>query len=257
MTVIGFHLLPGGRALAWADSEIFAEGLPSGHALKLAVNTLAGTVGIGTGLVSTLREGAELIAECLTFDEVSSRLPARLMQASRSRAEFGVAARSSEIWQAFAIVGFSHRFGRIVGTVFDDRRDFSPELAGSFLAPSIVDADEPQTTEAVIATAQLQLSELRRQNPGASGGVLIMAELQPDGITVRPLFDLSAGRMLRRPIEFSDPGVARRPDIESRRPGVSVVSHPITESNRDHPRPLQDPAARRAFQSSPGVDHER
>jgi hypothetical protein len=61
MTVLGFQVISPDRAVAWADSEVFTENTPNGHAAKLFVNPLAGTVVVGTGRMAIVFEAAELV----------------------------------------------------------------------------------------------------------------------------------------------------------------------------------------------------
>jgi hypothetical protein len=185
--------------IAWCDSELYGpDGKPSRHRAKLSVNALTGIVGGGTGLVGFLREGEEVIADALSFDQVIVDLPNRLARAARDLVEHRIAAASAH--QVYFACGWSHQMKRIVGATFHAQRNFEPVIAPSFSAPAVeLDVVDEQS---VVTACQQQMLTVQKRNPGAGAGVVVMATVTPSSITARPIFDLAAGRMLRRPVNF-------------------------------------------------------
>ena len=217
MTICGISVVSPISAVTWADSEIFTDEAPSGHACKLAVNALAGILAVATGRLALLRETAAALSDCVSFDEASVRLPERLRQAALSYCGMDIAARDPLGVNLHAIVGYSHRYGRVVGAIFRGDRDFEPVLpCRRFLAPQFEDPEKVDHELAIITVAQRQLELLRRQSPEASGGALVIAELRAGSIRVRPAFDLASGRML------------------SRTPALNRLGAPCASAARDH-----------------------
>ena len=85
---------------------------------------------------------------------------------------------------AYALLGCSA--GQMRGAVFDERRNFEPVEADEWLSP-YVDA-EPESAAGVLAVAQRQLQYVRRECPDATGRMLTVARLDPDGVVARRAF---------------------------------------------------------------------
>ncbi|MEA2754275.1 MAG: hypothetical protein QOJ54_564 [Aliidongia sp.] len=247
MTSNLIHVISPGYAIAAADDEISdPDGRPAGRFCKIAVNGLAGTIGLGTGRLPLLRAGHAVVMEGASFDEILAALPAPLRQAVRELAGIEAGARAPLIRSAYCIVGFSHRYGRIVAAVLEGRREFEPELVSGFSAPAVDHAGVVDTDSAIAAAQQQQLL-LRQQNPMTAGGILTIARIDADGVHVRPVFDLRAGKALRRPADLSATGVAREPEVHQSRSAESVHGR----SNPDRRRPGDLPRARLASAARP------
>jgi hypothetical protein len=198
MTCCGFNIIDPEHALVWADTEVFLDDQPDRHACKVGINKLAGVVTVGTGCLALVRAAADALGRYSSFDQASLELPVELRRAEQDF-DMEIAARAPLGLQAQAMVGRSGRYGRIVGVIFRGRDNFAPALpARSFLAPEIDDSGEIDGEAAVIAAAQRQLYILQRQIPSATGGLLVIAEIGPDGVRCRPAFDFVAGRLLRQ-----------------------------------------------------------
>jgi hypothetical protein len=212
LTCVGFSIISPDRALLWADAETYAQKAVSGTRSKITINVLAGLIATGTGRVSTLIEGAEEISHRLSFEDALQRLPVALRQATRNPAALALAARSPMPFQVYAVVGFHHGYRRLVGATFDSRVDFEADLTLQFSAPFAPDLVED--AESAIAAATAQMVEIKRDTPAATGGTLCIAELGPQGISARPVFDLARGIKLRRPFTFGAEGLDARPGCQ-------------------------------------------
>jgi hypothetical protein len=215
LTCCGYNVIAPELGIVWADTELYAEGVPSRHRSKLSANAVGAIVGGGTGLVGFLREAEELVADALSFDQVVVDLPNRLARAARDLVEHRIAAASTH--QVYFACGWSHQMGRILGAVFHAARNFAPVIALSFSAPA-VEVGDVDGAEAVVAACQQQMLLVQQRNPRAGDGVICMARLTPSSITARPIFDLAAGRMVRRPFKFDAEGLDARPGFQ---PGAS------------------------------------
>lgn len=212
MTVLGFQVISPDRAFAWCDSEVFSgtEGIPTGHALKVAVNALGVFIVAGSGRLGPFRDAADAVVMCQTFDEAIARLPCAMRLACRAYASEEVSARAPLRGQTIAAVGFSHSRRAIVGATFDLQNDFEPVVPRRrFLSPPI-DGARVADPHSAISVAQWQLAVLRREFAAATGGALILAEITPAGINCGPIFDFTTGRLLRRAPDLSDRAAAAR-----------------------------------------------
>jgi hypothetical protein len=200
VTVLGFHVEAPHRAFAWCDSEVFAEeDVPTGDKLKLAVNSLAACVIVGTGRWGPFRDVADDLLLYQTFDEAIAALPQAMRRASRAFSALEIAARAPLRSQLFAAVGFSHRYGRIVGASFNLADDFEPIFPrNSLTSPDINGAAHVLDEHSAISAAHNQLAELKASLPAATGGALVLAEVTPGGVRCGPIFDFRAGKMLGR-----------------------------------------------------------
>jgi hypothetical protein len=198
MTCIGFEVVSPGRALAWCDSEVFAEDVPTGDRVKLAVNSLAACVIVGTGRWGPFRDVADKLLSYQTFDEAIAALPQVMRRACQDFAALEIAARAPLRSQLFAAVGFSRRYGRIFGGTFNLADDFEPIFPqNSFMSPDI-DSGLVLDEHSTISAAHNQLAELQASLPMATGGALTLAEITPASVRCGPIFDFRAGKMLAR-----------------------------------------------------------
>jgi hypothetical protein len=206
MTILGMHLSPGGRsALMWCDTEYYQDEVAAGHVQKMAINVLLGVVIVGAGSAYTNKIAAERLQQAFNLEDLLSELSAELRHYRGSdypsRHKTGA---------TLAIAGWSHKHGRIVGFVMSGSTDYSPAPASSFSLPVITDFSSlhPENVEDVVGTAHAQMREVRKIYPSAGAGMLTVAEIGPDAITVRPLYDLGRGEFLRAPLAFQVRGVA-------------------------------------------------
>lgn len=198
MTILGFNLVSPWRAVAWCDSEVYEDREPVGDTCKMAVNALAGTVGIGSGTVGIVRAAGAALGQCTSFDEAAATLPAALCQAKREAIDLR-AARPSIDFARYAITGRSDRFGRIMAYRFRAERDFQPELTHSWHSPTVdTGAAIAEDEDGVRCVAQQQIAELNRGDlPNATGGTLLMATIEGARITCWPMFRFRPGSIAR------------------------------------------------------------
>ena len=199
MTIIGMHLSPGGKsALAWCDSEFYRDGVPGGHTQKMAINPLLGVVIVGAGTAYTNEVAAELLRAAFNLEKLLCDLTKdfRKLESGSTTARY--------TGSCLAIVGWSHALRRIVGFTIDSKSHFAPQPASTFSLPAITDFGflHPETAEDVVGTTQAQMREIQKIYPSAGAGLLTVAEIRPDAITVRPIYDLGRGEFLRAPLEF-------------------------------------------------------
>jgi hypothetical protein len=193
MTAIGFSVINPRRAVIWADSEVYSEAEPSSQANKFAVNAL-GFVGAGTGPLGLVYAAADVVHRATEVDEAAIALPPALRRA-RAEALAGPVARSAVTGATYALIGHSAGMGRVVGYLFSAADDFCPALARAWCSPAIgMRADEVDDEWSALAAAQAQLVEVRRIMPAATGGMVILAEIDGTRISARPVFDLTTGR---------------------------------------------------------------
>ncbi|MEI9987146.1 MAG: hypothetical protein WDN69_30755 [Aliidongia sp.] len=139
MTVCGFVVTDQRTAFAWSDSETYLDGEPSGHVSKMAVNPLTGVVGVGAGIHVALIEAAGTMRLATGLDQVAALLPftlCRVMEPKYWEAR-GLAALSADEGGSYGVVGWSAKFGRIVGYRFRTATRFAPELVHSFGSPHV------------------------------------------------------------------------------------------------------------------------
>lgn len=199
MTCCGFQIISPDRAVAWVDTEVFVDNAPDGHNAKLFVGALAATVAIGTGRMAIVFDAAEVVIRSLSFDDAVAALPGTLRRAVRSYSLTEIAARAPIEGGAVALVGFSRKYGTIIGAVFPHGRDFEPVIPmRSFLSPPLPNGScYAGNRDAVISIAAEQLVELQCDVPLATGGALVVAEIGRGGVRCGPVFDMRQGRELR------------------------------------------------------------
>lgn len=194
MTVAGIASTPDG-AIVWADSEVYRDGAQAGAYCKVSINPLAGIALTGCGWRGLLADAAAALQDAVSFDQLCDALPPVLRRsAAHGRHELRLAPATTE-GAAIAAVGFAERFGRVVGIVWTAAADFTPMLAIDWCSPRVAGASYADTVDAAIAVASEQLGFVRREIPGATGGPLVVAELQRGVITAGRRFDLCRGTL--------------------------------------------------------------
>lgn len=199
MTICGIATTGPDRATAWADSEVYTESRPDGFASKLFVHALAGIILTGTGPLAMLRNAADELQLAPDLDSLAESVASCLCRsAADCRDHPRIAAEMVDL-AAVAAIGHSHRLGRMIGLVWRSP-DFVPVITTAWCSPRADDGyADASDADAIIATAQGQLEVVRRTIPTATGGTLIVAEVQSGSVVTRPLFDLAGGTVLRRP----------------------------------------------------------
>jgi hypothetical protein len=197
VTILGAHLCAPDRALIWADTQIFRDGEPAGHVCKMAINPLAIIAGVGAGRTVIARAADRAVTAATSFDELIEILPGVLRLAC---SEYSTEYAQAQPRCTYLTVGFSHRFGRLAGFVFEEA-DYEPSLVSSFALPNVggLASLHPAAPEDITGLAQQQIGELQRGLPGATGGALVIAVVTPHEITTRASFDLRTGSGGLRP----------------------------------------------------------
>ena len=211
MTLIGTWI-EFDRAWIWANSEAYRRSLggedeiywrpddpdrhlaghPLGHHLKIAINKNAGFAAVGMGESVGNRRIAEALAFAVSFDEFADGLPRYLMGYAEDRVEYwGVWPR----WTC-AAVGWSRRFNRIVGAVFDYQTRFTPAYTSfGFSRPQAREFDtlQPTVPSDILGYAQQQMRLVQQRSPLAGEGIVTIAQLDRGGVSVTA-FDIVTGR---------------------------------------------------------------
>jgi hypothetical protein len=186
MTVLGFHVTNARQAVAWADTELYCDGEPRGETAKLAVNALLGVMAAGTGNLTMIRAGANVVHTAASLGEILERLPGAL------RSDCPVPPLTGA---AFFIIAHSGRLGSLVGWVCAAERDFIPMFTRAWCSPQI---DEQQLivtdVYTALSVATAQLSTLRRTVPAARGGALTIAALNDGCVEISPAIDCVTGK---------------------------------------------------------------
>ncbi len=208
MTCIGFAIAGLRQAVAWCDTETYRgkRSEPSGHACKISINPVAGLVAVSTGTLYLVREVAAVIGLPCSLADVREALPSALRFARQEMPEGSWARQTTEAG-ACAVVGYDDALGRVVGYVFNGARDFAPSgplLQWSSPAIHAVGCD----AHSVVAAAQEQLTLLRRSIPAATGGSLIVAEIDGPRIAVRPLVEMVSGAPIEAMKQVARQGMA-------------------------------------------------
>jgi len=113
-------------------------------------------------------------------------------------------------WADFtlACAGFSERYGRLIGWLFE-APNFDPVAIRSFASPDNAELQSlhPAQFDDVVGIAIDQIITLRRDLPDATGGTLVGAEITAPGVATRmrpAFFGSSIGRLK------TDAGASRR-----------------------------------------------
>ena len=174
------------HAVAWVDTLVSdaTTGNPTGHALKLAINPLARTVGVGAGMMAILDDAA---AAVVGHDTIEAILPA-VASALRASAMRAVDHRGSRqaAWFArntYAVAGWSEEQGRVTAYEFPAEDLFEPRRIALLTCPA-VDVPfygQPLPIAAIDAAAGAQAAIHR--GGGGEVGRLTLAVITEQGIT--------------------------------------------------------------------------
>lgn len=207
MTVCGFAVTVGGaRAVAWADSEFYLGSRPAGHASKVEVNAALHAVVTGCGVQSLLHSAKGVLAKCTDFDALPG-LTAKVLR--RKLAVLADECPADQPWDTtVALVGWSHSARQFRGYLLAGSSFFEPTPARRWQSPSTPGvAGEIDGDHAVMAVVAAQLAELRK-GMCVDDGVVVLAEMTPAAITLRPLVDVATGAFLNRPWRPAAPPAA-------------------------------------------------
>jgi len=163
----------------WCDTETYLDGKPAAQASKMAINPYAVCAGTGCGNLLLIREAGAVVTGARSTDDAVAALPAVLR---------GVACPGG----SYGVVGYSTLLGRLVGWEFSHGANYAARMTISWARPRVDQFDLVDDGDA-LAVAQQQLARVQRDLPDATGGALIVANIDGDRITVRPAFDLLTG----------------------------------------------------------------
>ena len=191
MTILGAHVLAPDLAVAWIDSEVFAEmdNRSVGLRTKLAINP-AGFVLVMAGWSSVASRAGSCAMDVLDFSTALERLPGVLRRASEQAA---MASREPDVYcmQHAALIGFDRKAGAMVAYRMMGRTCFVAELDFEQSVPEPMPTGIlPHGPFEVQTIACRQLERLRQFIPHARGGPLHVAVIRPDSITCNRQCDL-------------------------------------------------------------------
>lgn len=247
MTLIGIWI-ERDHAFAWADSESYDDKKPAGHVLKLAVNERMMVAGVASGQIFTMSAIKQAVAQAANFDELVDRLPTHL----RMHRNFWEATKG--IWTC-ATVGWSRRFGRLIGAFFRTQSNYEATFVTSFSMPYVRGLKDlyPGDASDVFSFARTQMTEVQREVPLAGDGLVTVARISRSAIeTVH--FDLATGRRhAGMPdgvgVETIDRATRiRRADIQEMRDFPEVYDAPAADGQRGG----EQPAGGGALQTAAG-----
>jgi hypothetical protein len=188
MTILGICVCSPDRALAWADTQTFVNGMAAGRVPKLTINATARIIGAGAGWDSLMERADAAVIRAMSLEEVVEGLPAMLRHASASLAS---SRRDPESFTSnvFALVGFSMRWCRMVGYVFDAQQYFEPRRVSNFCTPVSHElaAMCPGSIDDISGIAVQQLADLSRSYDRPVGGPVTAAILTPQSVSARIL----------------------------------------------------------------------
>lgn len=223
MTIIGAHIVSHHRALVWCDSEMYTsteaeprersedefeyrasvlrklerpgpmvnpychrgQSEPQGHISKMSVNNLLFAVTVATGTGLTLRIAGGLLQVARSTAALVEDLEAEL--------------RKQDERSTVVLVAWSQRQSRFASFVFAHGRNYVPMLTTSVVLPAIDELTSLEYAEDVVSTARKQMVEIKREIPRAGKGMLTVAELTPEAITIRPMFDFGKDAAISAP----------------------------------------------------------
>jgi hypothetical protein len=187
VTILGLHLAAPDRALIWCDTETFTRGVPAGHACKLAVNALIPAIAVGAGGSQMIKAARTIFERAPSLGEALDRIPAALKSSAREPGNEDFAPHC-----VYVLAALHPQYGRLVAFIFE-APDFSARSISSIAIPEDDDlvSMHPADLADIVPTAQLQLEELRRTHPAATGGTLLGAVLTPRGATTCRLTNLA------------------------------------------------------------------
>lgn len=186
MTIAGINVIDPRRAVIWCDAEIYHNTAPVGIANKMATNPLAGIVGVGAGTMLLLHEAAAVIQRAIDLEDAVAHLPGVLRGVRRAFAETP-ATRAVAGRGQYAVAGLCDRLGRVLIYAFRAWEEFSPMLVGAWAHPACPYAHVAVDAHGAIAVAHEQIAAFRAEVPGATGGRLVVAEINGSAISARVL----------------------------------------------------------------------
>ena len=179
MTLVGFTVGDASHATLWCDTETYLAGKPAAQASKMAINPYAVCAGTGCGNLLLIREAGAVVTGARSTDEAVAALPAVLR---------GVACAGG----SYGVVGYSTLLGRLVGWEFSYCANYAARMTITWARPHLDRFDLAGEDDA-LAAAQQQLARIKRDIPAATGGALLIANIDGDRISVGPRFDLITG----------------------------------------------------------------
>lgn len=207
MTCTGFEVLGCGHAIAWANVEVYSNGAPDGRHCKLSINAMAGAIGIGSGRLGVLRHLQELTISGTSFDRIAALVPGAL---STAASDFEAAQAFAPGPTGAALIGWSEKFGRIVGATFQSSSNFAVIApVRSWRSPAVTGSID--SVDDIPIIADRQLDAIRAEIPGATGGCLVIAELRGARITTK-LYSFQTGGPLDRPSADNSASVRKNPE---------------------------------------------
>src|SRR5271166_295466 len=191
MTVLGLHVEQT-RALIWGDSATIAAGgglVRTGDCAKLVCNSLIPAVLVAAGSGSVARVAGVALLDACDYDEAIDAMPGALRGA---RAQLSVAAASNYAGMStVAIVGYSRRYGRMIGHVIT-APGFDVDRVAVFAQPEVDGLYSVESEEDAHGIGIEQVAALRRDYLSYDGGTLSVATVTARGITVRAVGKLGS-----------------------------------------------------------------
>lgn len=187
MTILGFHIIAPDQAILWSDTETYVGDALFENRNKISVNATMNAVAIGNGLVDVLSVAARHFMGAVSFDETCSRVP-RLLRDSERKFH----PNATEPQCTFAAVGFSKRFGRLIGCVFSGGY-YVGRMTNSWCAPDLGELASlhPESLDDILGLAHQQMADIKRSYSTSKGGPLIGATITRQGIQTRRLMDMT------------------------------------------------------------------
>ncbi|HUC16346.1 MAG TPA: hypothetical protein VMA37_01500 [Acetobacteraceae bacterium] len=190
MTAIGV-MVDRDRAVLWADTQVFRDGVPSRHAPKLFVNPTARVAGCGTGWHALLRHAGHAVTAATCIHDLAEELPTLLRHQAARVADWR-ADPETFAENIYLAAGWSARYRRAVGYVFAATDYFAPTMVRTFASPPVpgIEAMEGREEELHGVVVE-QLAELERIYDCTIGGNVIAATISRNEVAARVLVSLA------------------------------------------------------------------
>ncbi len=198
MTILAVRLFSPDLAVMWTDSECLSlvDGRHSRMRNKLVIAG-AGVAVVSGGWSELGDEADRLVCRARDFDESVRRLPELLRQRTMKMIRsVGRDARETAR-QIVLVAGYSPTAGRVMAYQFRGAWAYEAAIATAECVPEVPEFHrlrEPHP-EHVECIARAQMDELRTDYPEATGGLLTMATIRPEGIEARTVCDLTPERV--------------------------------------------------------------
>jgi hypothetical protein len=202
MTIGGFKVCDGGRAFAWADSEVYVHGDPAGFASKLFVNALGGFIGAVSGTMRFRDDAIAALSRVCSIDAAAEAFPR----------EFDNQAKKEN--NIYGVCGYSFKLKRIVGFRFTADAAFEAQMCGAASwpeAPGLAALDPLEAADFLdIAVSQFQALTTDHR---WTGGTLVVADIRPGEIRTKcfPDFPDRVRGLAPRPITPGWRSMSRKP----------------------------------------------